>query len=790
MTGAVCPLFFTCKIIGDRMGRLNLMLVLVVGLILSDGLAQAAEPAKAVPVHQVLVLNSYHPGYVWADSVTEGLRSVFDTRGSSLRVSFEYMDTKRYRPEEIFGTLKEVYRLKYGAVRFDVIVAADNNALNFLLLHRNELFPGTPVVFCGINGFDEAMIAGHAGYTGVAEDYDLAGTLDLALAMHPEARYVAYVSGASTSSRINRERLLKLIPAYEERVTFLDLSMKPIDDLKASLSSLPDKTLVLYLSYYLTPDGVRLTVQESTSLVFTHSGCPVYSPWEYTLGSGVLGGLMLSGRRQAEEAARIALRILNGEAPGKIPVLRHTAIEPIFDYRILRHFSIPHNRLPRGSVIRYEPVTVYYQYKYIIWATLGFLAYQSVTIVVLMRIIARRKRAEAREKKLEAQLRQSHKMEAIGTFAGGIAHDFNNILGGITTCTELALEEVGEEGTAREDLSHVLKAARRGKSLVRQILAFSRDKQQEKQPVQMTRLLTECRQLLKSSIPATIDVRLDLKARSGLVLADPTQIHQVIMNLCTNAAHAVENQKGFIEITLDAVDLDNKAALVHPDLSPGRYSRLRVRDNGKGIPPEDMERIFDPFFSTRKEQGGTGLGLSMSHGIVKRHQGAITVASHPGRGTIFTVYLPCAHAAEPARDGGEAPPIPKGKERVLLVDDDEQMIYGTEKMLCRMGYEVVAHTESLAALKAVRTDPRGFDLVMTDHMMPYLNGMELANEIRALCPEMPIILYSGYQDGTGSPPAGDLEDHGIRAFMKKPFNRAELARTLRKVLNPEETKKR
>ena len=740
------------------------------------------QASQSEPARHVLVLNSYHPGYVWADAVTEGLRSVFDGEGSTLRVSFEYMDTKRYQPSEIFETLKEVYRLKYGAVSFDVIVAADNNALDFLLLNRDELFPGTPVVFCGINDFQPGVLEGHAGYTGVAEDYDLKGTLDLALSMHPKTRYVAYVSGASTSSRINRNRLLKLIPGYGGQVGFLDLSLKPLEDLKEALRALPDETLILYLSYYLSPDGVRLTVAESTSLVFEYSGRPVYSPWEYTLGSGVLGGMMLSGRKQAEEAARIALEILRGASPESIPILRHTAIQPIFDYNVLRHFSIPHGTLPAGSVIRNEPVTAYYRYKYVIWATGFFLVYQFITIVVLMRIIARRKRAEAREKSLEAQLRQSQKIEAIGTFAGGIAHDFNNILGAITTCTELAVEEVGEGTAAHEDLSHVLKAAQRGKGLVHQILAFSRDKDQEKQPVEMKKLLKECTHLLQTSIPSTIDVHLNLQSESGLVLADPTQIHQVIMNLCTNAGHAVENHKGRIEITLDSVDLDDKAPMVHPALSAGRYSRLTVRDNGEGIPPESMDRIFDPFFSTRKERGGTGLGLSMSHGIVKRHHGAITVASHPGRGTIFAVYLPCAHAPEPHSAGGELLPERKGKERILLVDDDEQMIYGTEKMLCRMGYEVRAYTGSLAALKAVRTDPGYFDLVITDHMMPYLSGMELADEIRALCPQVPIILCSGFQDVLGDISDETLKAHGIHGFMKKPFNRNELGKAIRAVL--------
>ncbi len=731
---------------------------------------------------QVLVLNSYHPGYVWADSVTEGLRSVFDAEGSSLRVSFEYMDTKRYQPEEIFETLKEVYRLKYHAVSFDVIIAADNNALDFLLLYRDALFGRTPVVFCGINGFYDAMIEGHTGYTGVAEDYDLKGTLDLALTMHPTSRHVAYVSGASTSSRINRKRLLDLIPAYAGRVTFIDLSLMPIADMKRALGTLPDDTLILYLSYYLGPNGLRLTVAESTALVFEHSRLPIYSPWEYTLGSGVLGGMMLSGRTQAEEAAEIALTILNGTPPESIPVMRHTAIHPIFDYNLLRYFSIPHNALPQDSIIRNEPVTVYYRYQYVIWATVLFLIYQSITIVVLMRIIARRKRAEAREKALEGQLRQSQKIEALGTFAGGIAHDFNNILGAITTCTELAAEEMGAGTPAHEDLTHVLKAAQRGKSLVSQILAFSTNKDQEKQPVEMTQLLKECTHLLTTSIPSTIDVRLNLQAASGLVLADPNQIHQVIMNLCTNASHAVENQKGRIEITLDAVSLDEKAPRVHPDLSPGRYSRLTVRDNGEGIAPEVVDRIFDPFFTTRKESGGTGLGLSMSHGIVKSHQGAITVASHPGRGTIFAVYLPCAHGELALKIGDRAGVERPGRGRILLVDDDEQMIYGTEKMLCRMGYEVDAYTGSLAALKAVRTHPRRFDLLLTDHMMPYLNGMELANEVRTLCPQISIILCSGFQDALGDLSKETLAHHGIHGFLKKPFRRTELGKTIARIL--------
>ena len=735
---------------------------------------RAAGASEGKDVRDVLVLNSYSPGYVWSDWKTKGIRKVLDAEGSSVRLSFEYMDTKRYKPSEIFDTLKEVYRLKYASVSFDVIIASDNNALDFLLLYRAALFPGVPVVFCGVNDFSRAMLKGQTGYTGIAEDYDLKGTLDLALAIHPETTHVAYISGGGTSSHIIRDQFESLIPGYASRVEFIRLSMMSPDDLKKALADLPEHTVILYLSYYVTPDGTRFTVAEGLSLIFEAARKPIYGIWDYTLGNGALGGRMLRVQEQASEAARMALKVLDGTPVDDLPVMRESFLDPIFDYTMLDYFDISMGRLPEGSVVINEPVTVYYRYKYVIWATVLFLIYQSVTIVVLMRIIARRKRAEEREKALEAQLRQAHKMEAMGTFAGGIAHDFNNILGGIATCTELAADEVEDKSPVQEDLSQVLKAVNRGKSLVRQILTFSQNKDREMQPVQMRLILMECTQLLKSSIPSTIDVRLNVQAEAGFVLADPTQIHQVIMNLCTNASHAVANQKGCIEIALEAVELDRKASLRHPDLHKGRYSRLTVRDNGQGIAPENMERIFDPFFSTRKESGGTGLGLSMSHGIVKNHGGAITVASHPGRGTIFSVFIPCAHGVATVPGETTAAPNVHTQGTVMLVDDDEQMLYGTEKLLTRMGYEVAAFSGSLEALKAFRTDPVRYDLVFTDHMMPFLNGIELAAELLTLRSDIPVVLCTGYQDELQALTPDVLEQNGISEVLSKPFKRREL----------------
>ena len=380
-------------------------------------------------IKRILVLNSYHTGYVWEDSVVDGIRSVLDKSDLNLNISYEFMDTKRHNLEHLYDALRWLYRLKYQNTDFNVIITSDNNALNFLLSYGEELFPGVPVVFCGINGYQEEMLGGRKGVTGIAEDYDLKGTLDIALSMHPETKNVAVVSGVSTSSIINQAQLRNLMPAYEDRVDFIDLSVKNINELTQALRELPEKTVILYISYYLTPGGKTLTVPESTSLVFKNSNLPIYSPWEYTLGNGVLGGMMLSGWDQGRIASETALRILGGVPADKIPVLRNSTIQPVFDYKILKHFGIPLSKVPKKAVIRNEPQTIYYKYKTFLWAVMGFILYQTVTIFLLIRIIARRKRAEAslrlEESRLEALLelkphgRCSHRQDiAFGTGKG------------------------------------------------------------------------------------------------------------------------------------------------------------------------------------------------------------------------------------------------------------------------------------------------------------------------------------------------------------------------------------
>lgn len=324
-----------------------------------NGLTTSSEIS---PMKRILILNSYHPGYVWGESVNKGIRSVLNSSDISINIRYEFMDTKHLRPDVIFKRLRELYSMKYARFQFDVIIATDNNALNFLLLYRDEIFPETPVVFCGINGLHENMIGGRSGFTGFAEDSDLRGTLEVALNLHPSTKHVALVSGTSTSSLINQARMMEIIPDYKDKVELIDLSRLNPSNLKNKLQNLPEDTIIIYLSYYKMEDGTFLTVKESTSFVFDNSALPIYSPWEYTMGYGIVGGMMLSGEKEGQRAAYYALKILSGTPIEELPVVHESEISPIFDYEMLKHFHVSRFDLPEKTTIKNEPQTVYFRY--------------------------------------------------------------------------------------------------------------------------------------------------------------------------------------------------------------------------------------------------------------------------------------------------------------------------------------------------------------------------------------------------------------------------------------------
>jgi PAS domain S-box-containing protein len=390
----------------------------------------------------------------------------------------------------------------------------------------------------------------------------------------------------------------------------------------------------------------------------------------------------------------------------------------------------------------------------------------------------------SQEERLEKQLRQAQKMEALGTLAGGIAHDFNNILGAILSCAEFALDEAPEGSAAREDLERVLKAGNRGKLLIKQILTFSRHSEQERSPVHIEPLVKEFLKFLRASLPANIEIRQEISIGSAMVLGDPTQIIQVVMNLCTNAAHAMREKGGVLQVSLSRVGIDpSKAEL--PGSVDERYGvKLAVSDTGHGMDKNTLERIFDPFFTTKKRGEGSGLGLSVAHGIVMSHGGEITVSSEPGKGTTFEVFLP---GTETSADFAVAPkrcPAHMGTERIMFVDDEEDLVYAGEKMLKRLGYQAEVFRDSLQALEAFRARPQQFDLIITDQSMPRMTGLELAREVLRIRPELPIVLCTGFNpDSTEGFARRDAELTGVREVWMKPLCSSEMAAIMRKILD-------
>ncbi|MCI0470295.1 MAG: response regulator, partial [Candidatus Aminicenantes bacterium] len=372
------------------------------------------------------------------------------------------------------------------------------------------------------------------------------------------------------------------------------------------------------------------------------------------------------------------------------------------------------------------------------------------------------------------------KMEAIGTLAGGIAHDFNNILSAIIGFTELAMLKTPEDSNIRSHLKQVLSASNRAKETIKQILAFSRKGDKEQRPIFLNEVVNEALKLLRSTLPSTIEIRANVDKTKNPVLANSIQIHQLLMNLCTNAAYAMREKGGILEITLREIDFD-PAAINRRDLQPGLYNQLSIADTGHGMTSEVRNRIFEPYFTTREHGEGTGMGLAVVHGIVKSHRGEIVVYSEPGKGTMFDIYFPITSLeknSDPVID--KQAPVQHGTERILLVDDEYLLAESGKELLENLGYQVVNRTSSIEALEAFRSHPDNFDLVVTDQTMPNMTGVQLTLELKKIRPDIPIILCTGFSEKVNEK---NFLAKGISSFLMKPLISDDLARVVRHVLD-------
>ncbi len=381
-------------------------------------------------------------------------------------------------------------------------------------------------------------------------------------------------------------------------------------------------------------------------------------------------------------------------------------------------------------------------------------------------------------RKLEEQLRQAQKMEAVGTLAAGIAHDFNNILATILMNAELVLLDKPPDSENREELDQIIRSTYRAKDLVNQILTFSRQTKQVMKPIDIAPIVKESLKMLGASIPSTIEIRSSIDSRCGTINGNPIQIQQILMNLCGNAAHAMKEYGGILDVRLEAVRIDSGSRERYGNLPSGDYVRLSVKDTGQGIDDSIADQVFDPFFTTKPTGEGSGLGLAVVHGIAKSHNGSVTFRSVPGQGTIFNVLFPAVGLSENDMNDAMTDVTPTGSERILVVDDEEELVGVMSKILAELNYSVVAKTNSIEALVEFRAHPDMFDLVVTDLTMPRISGVDLASRMKEIRPDIPILLCTGYNEGESALNNGSVIDD----LLRKPFSRVEFANKIRSIL--------
>lgn len=835
------------------------------------------------PMH-VLYLNSYDSGMSWHKDILQGIEDILKPDQSNMILHIENMDSKRFHSKEYFRAFYEFMALKYRDHSFSLIFCSDNNAFDYMRRYHKELYPGTPIVFCGVNDFESSMLEGHEEITGIEELFSARSTVELALSLHPETEEIYIINDYLVTGRAWAKTIASDLDYLKDRVRLRyseDLSM---GELKEEIASLPGNSVILLGVYYSDRDGDLLTYETTGKAIAEAGRVPLYCLLEFNIGDGIIGGHVISGYSQGLNMARIGKRILEGASPADIPVASEEYNSLIFNYGELVRFAIPEEALPEGSIILNRPYSLYEDYFREIWASIIVFLLLTLTVIALVVNILRKRQAEnslrelveaswegivihdhgklincnrvfvsmfklreedlhdpgligrvftedslstimrkiddrstepyevtgvrsdgsrfpveirirlidqkgrelrlaalrdlTEQRTMEERLQQSQKLQAIGTLAGGIAHDFNNILSGVLGYADLGLMNTEGESTQHSYFAQILKAGTRARELVKQILTFSRQTVKELRSVVLAELINETLALLRATLPATIKISSDLD-RELRVPGDPVQLQQIVMNLCTNAGLALGEDGGNLDLVLGNVMVD-EIADPNLGLEKGRYARLVVSDNGCGMSEEVLSRIFDPFFTTRDQGKGTGMGLSVVHGIINQMAGAVTVYSTPGQGTTFNVFLPLCGANDPDhKQYAEDLSVAGGHERILFVDDERiQRDIGRE-ILEYLGYQVTVCASGREALELFRSSSDDYDLLISDVTMPDLPGDVLVEKIWSVRPGLPVLLCTGFSERRFRE---RLEKLGRLRIVMKPLLLQELAANVRAVL--------
>lgn len=751
----------------------------------------------------MLVLNSFHPGHFWGDKLWQRIAAEIDDKApaANLRVRLrnEFLDSERHAAGRLEQAQIDYFSSKYRNTKFSAAIATDNDALEFMLAHADALFPGVPVVFCGIADLPEVVYGKRNQYTGVLESFSIDRILEALPLIHPQARKLVLISGDTTSARTSLHQSVRALDAVRDRFEITKLVALPAEEMKAALQALPQDAILLNYGYYRTLDGQSFSMQESLRLLREWTDLPMYSPWSGQLGQGVLAGQCEFNEFHGVSAAQMALDVLQGVSPADIPLLHEPEPYLIFDYPMLQQYDIDAQRLPEHSQVINRPLSLYERHRAVLWPVTALVLTLFFIITILFYLLRMKQRSEqlllqeaavqSQARELERRSHFSQRMEAIGRMTGGIAHDVNNILGGVAACAQLALLEIDPESPAHEDITRIVNATLRGKNLMKQIRMTDSTHPPEDQPehVAVHQLLHECAQWMRPQLPP--DVTLDVRDTCPdiFIRVVPTEAHQILSNLCLNAMQAMSERGGLLSISASVTDGPAVPA-THGAVSD-RFVCIAVSDTGRGIQPDLREMIFEPFFTTRQDSGGSGLGLAQVHSLLQRNNGGIAVNSTPGIGTTFSVFFPLISedTASPltkqeplaAEESGiRATP----SQRILIVEDNADMRYALEQSIRKLGFAVWGCADAETALKLLEDGNGRFDLIISDQILPGMHGIDFIRRWRERFPATPVILCSGH--------AG-MENRDLRAavtalgnihLLTKPFELTQMEVAVRQSL--------
>ena len=765
--------------------------------------------ADGPPTRHVLFLNSYHHGLEWSDDLVRGTRTVLEGERYPVELWVEQMDTRRFNGPEHEARLTELLRFKYAARPMNAIVAADDAALAFLLARHDQLFPGVPVVFLGVN--NEALIAraDPEVYTGLQEIFRIDDNVRLATTLRPQTRRVVVVGDATPTAAVQLDQYRAIARRRPDLTfTYLDGAKLSLDEIVEALATTRSNDAVMTTAFTRDHTGQFFPRNEALARIAAASAAPVYSTGVSHLGQGLLAGSENAGYRHAQRAASKLIAVLGGTAPAAIP--RETDGSPRFviDYAQAVRWGIPESRLPATAIVVNRPASFYQSNLTVIWGVLAFILLQAAVIGALVVNITRRRRAEhalaaqaehlaasnanleqlnlslrsemTERRHAEDQLRQAQKFDAIGRLAGGVAHDFNNLLTVILSYSDILLDTLDPADVARPHAEQIRQATERAAGLTQQLLAFSRKQVMQPRVVDLNVVIRGLESMVGHLVGEDVELSVRLSEHPVKILVDAGQIEQVIVNLAANGRDAMSDGGKLVIETRHVMVTAEQTAHQVP-MTPGPYVLLVVTDSGKGMDAETQARIFEPFFTTKGPGEGTGLGLSTVYGIVKQSGGWIWVYSELWQGTAFKVYLPATDAPV-AVTQPVAQPAPRASagETVLVAEDQDDVRALTKRVLEREGYEVLAAASGGDALVLAACYAGRIHLLLTDVVMPGLSGRDVAERLGASRPGIRVLFMSGYTHDV-------IAQRGVldpgTAFLSKPFTPETLAAKVRDVLD-------